>query len=132
VAEGARREIPESGGGRTLVLVPKKRCTGASTREVAATKEVADSETAATVMKVEEVVVVATVIAVAHATVAVTDHQETSAVPLKHPPSLRAPTRICSSLIISSSRRRTSQRRSTSTRSNSASSLAREMIASLP
>ena len=134
MAEGATnfmKGTPESGGGTTrllLGLVPKMRCMEVSTR-VAATKEVADSETEATAKKAE--VVVATVIVAAHATVVATDHKEISAMPLKPPPSLRAQTRTCSSPIILSSRRRTSQRRSTSTRSTSASSPAREKIASL-
>jgi len=136
VAEGvtSKRGTPESGGGRTellLGLVPKKRCMEASTREGAATKEVADTETEATAKKAEAAVVAAIVIVEGHATVVATDHQEISAMALKPPPLLRVPSRICSSQIISSSRRRTSQRRSTSTRSTSGSSPVREKIASL-
>ena len=134
MAEGVKRGTPESGGGRTellLGLVLKKRCMAASTREVAATKEVAVTETAATAKKAEVAVVAATVIVVAHATVVATDHKEISVMALKLPHSLRDPTRTCSSQIILSSRQRTSQRKSTSTRSTSGSSPVREKIASL-
>jgi hypothetical protein len=103
----------------------------ASTREVAATKELEVTETAATAKKAEAAVVEATVIVVAHATVVATDHKEISAMALKPPPSLRAPTRTCSSPIILSSRQRTFQRKSTSTRSTSGSSPVKEKIASL-
>jgi hypothetical protein len=134
VAEGVKRGTPESGGGRTellLGLALKKRCMEASTREVAATKEVAVTETAATAKKAEVAVVAATAIVVAHATVVATDHKEISAMALKPHHSLRAPTIICSSQIILSSRLRTFQRKSTSTRLTLGSSPVREKIASL-